>query len=734
MKKKIFAMLVAVATVGGAIPAGATTITNRAQLAVIAFDLAGTYVLESDIDLLDIDWAPLGNDKEPFTGTFYGNGHAIRNLVCTNNPSGNNNRGLFGCASNATIESVSVSGVVAGKQYVGGLVGRARGEMVIRDCSTAVEITATGSYAGGLIGSCDGGSATSLITGCRADGFVGGNGYVGGLIGYVYVPATVSNCVARGDVCSSGSDFGGFIGRFAHASATIDDCWSSGAVWGTGGNIGSFVGNRQSGTITNCAVSAYANGLRLFCGNTTAITGGRLTQAEIKARSANWPSAPKRANSASMTPIATVEDFLAITNDLAGCYVLVADIDFGGATIKPIGDFNTAFTGEFYGQRHRISGFIVATTDRYAGLFGKIAGGRVSGVQAEGEVTSSYEGSGSDVGVGGFAGKIDSKSLVEGCSFDGTVASEGSSNVGGFVGYTVDSPVILRCCVHCQVANGFDKPNTGGFIGHHYNGSVMDCYAESEVESEGSYVGGFAGYVASAAKIATSWCSGMVDSQENYIGAFVGQANGNGRITDSYYDTSANGQMMATGSGRGSAAYVGVTPLDGDGMTQKSNFANFDFDSTWNIDEMSSSPYLRAFEKNAYEVWLGDAGLPWYTAPGADVNGIPAGVRYVFDIPAEATDINALPGEPFFHVTADGDGYPCVKFRAKRDPCEGVVVSATVCATTDLLDMGNPDPADWPHRVALRYDAPTDTYQPADGSHPPTMFFTWRLAVASPVD
>ena len=41
MKKKIFAMLIAVATVGGAIPAGATTITNRAQLVAITFDLAG---------------------------------------------------------------------------------------------------------------------------------------------------------------------------------------------------------------------------------------------------------------------------------------------------------------------------------------------------------------------------------------------------------------------------------------------------------------------------------------------------------------------------------------------------------------------------------------------------------------------------------------------------------------------------------------------------------------------
>ena len=51
MRKNICAMLIAVATVGGAIPAGATTITNREQLAAISYNLAGTYALAADIDL-----------------------------------------------------------------------------------------------------------------------------------------------------------------------------------------------------------------------------------------------------------------------------------------------------------------------------------------------------------------------------------------------------------------------------------------------------------------------------------------------------------------------------------------------------------------------------------------------------------------------------------------------------------------------------------------------------------
>ena len=698
---------------------GTTIITTREGLAAITNDLAGVYALGADIDLGGTDWTPIGNDSAPFTGSFHGNGHAIRNLVCTNNPTGNSSRGLFGCISNATIKCVSVSGTVAGKQYVGGLVGRVRGGTVISNCSAAVEVTATGSYAGGLVGSCDGGSETNLITGCRADGFVGGNGFVGGFIGYVYVPGLITNCVARGDVRSSGSDYGGFVGRFAHASATIDGCWSSGAVWGTGGNIGSFIGNRGSGTITNCAVSAYANGLRLFCGNSTAITGGRLTLSEVKERSSDWPSAPKRFESSAMTPISTAEELLAVTNNLAGSYVLVADIDFDGATIEPIGDDNHAFTGEFYGRNHKISGFSVDTMNRYAGLFGKIAGGRVSGVQAEGDVTGSYEGSGSDVGVGGFAGKIDSKSLVDGCSFDGWVVNSATYNAGGFVGYTADSPAILRCCVHVSVANGSGQPNTGGFIGNDGGGSIMDCYAEAEVETGGSYVGGFAGFVASSARIANSWCSGQVDATDTYRGAFVGQANGRGLITESYYDTSANGQMEASGtsSPRGSAAYAGISPLDADDMMDKANFPVFDFTSTWIIAEGDGAPVLRTFF-SAYDLWLKDAGIAYEPEPDELVNGIPAGARYVFGIDPQTSPADLA--EPLIDIGFDTEGNPSVTIPETVN-ADGATV--TVLTTGDL--------SDWSHAklVPMAYDASDGTWKPAVAERPPRLFFKWIVTV-----
>ena len=290
----------------------------------------------------------------------------------------------------------------------------------------------------------------------------------GGFIGYVYAPAVISNCVARGDVRSAASYYGGFVGRLAHDDATISGCWCSGAVWGTGGDIGSFIGHHVRGTNVNCAVSVYANGPRPFCGSDPAIAGGRLTQAEIKALSDGWPEAPKRAKSSAMIPISTPEELLAVTNNLSGSYVLTADIDFDGETIEPIGNY------EFYGQNHKISNFYIDTTDKYAGLFGKINGGRVSGVQVEeGYVTGGPADSGlEDVGVGGLAGKIDSKSLVDGCWFVGEVWNTNSVNAGGFVGYTADAPVILRCCVESYVANESGKSYTGGFVGNHGGGFI----------------------------------------------------------------------------------------------------------------------------------------------------------------------------------------------------------------------------------------------------------------------
>ena len=634
-----------------------------------------------DPDSLESNFTPIGNLSYPFKGTFRGNGYKISGVRIDTGLE--QLGGLFGGVVDATLDGITIedarvmkrnyytgilvgsvdgrsvinncsvsglskstsfytgglagaigdgsvitncsaSGVVISTNYAGGLVGGCvASTFTIRDCVSSAEVIA-GEYTGGLIGyiNCEG----AEITGSRADGYVSGAGSVGGFVGYIGNSSTVtiSNCVARGDVRSSGSGYGGFVGTMDNSNATISDCWCSGAVWGTAGDIGAFVGKLRKGTSTNNRFYPYSTGARPFCGNDLDITGGQLTQAEYNAYSANWPEVKKHRYG--VKKITNADELLAINNDLSGSYIIVCvnGIDFAGRTIVPIGDNDHPFTGELYGQGHKVRGyysdsrplgfldnlttsspFYSDTTDiQYAGLFGKISGGRVSGVRAEGSVTGNPTVSGTDVGTGGFAGKIDSKSLIDDCSFIGDVTSESSSNVGGFVGYTVDSPVILRCCADgVPVTNSSSRENTGGFIGRHYGGYITDCYAAADVTSVGKQTGGFAGYISSSARIATSWCAGEVSSRSAYRGAFVGQPDGSGLVTNSYFNSDVNGDLKASGNNitNGSVDYAGITGLDWEAMMMQDSFEGFDFDAVWTIDDEWGHPVFPSVQHVTFD-------------------------------------------------------------------------------------------------------------------------------------
>ena len=685
-----------------------------------------TFTLGADIDLSDYGWTPIGSESAPFTGTFRGNGYKITGL-CVN--SATNNAGLFGVVSNATIEGVSVSGSVAGCKRVGGLVGCVAGKTVISNCAAAVEVVA-GEYTGGFVGYVGGNGVE--ISGCRADGYASGTGNVGGFVGYIGGTGnvTVTNCAARGDVHATYTNYGGFIGWTDDPYATNVNCWCSGAVWGKGGNSGSFVGLSLRGTNLNCGVYAYSPGPRYFSGSQTNYPFASLTAADLSVLTNGWPNVPKRAKSAAMTPISSPEELRAVANDPSGCYVLTSDIELHGQPFEPIGNVETPFTGEFYGQHHKITGFVVNTTNRYAGLFGVIAGGRVNGVRVdEGNVTGSYQGSSWDTGVGGFAGKITAKSMVDDCSFMGSVKKSrpggNIGNIGGFVGRTDDSPTILRCCARdIGVENESRLPNTGGFVGNHAYGYIVDAYAAASdtVSSDGNYVGGFAGFVGPAARIATSWCNGLISSSGQYVGAFVGDVNGGDLVTDSYYSTYPNGEdMKAKGTGGvgigSSTAYAGITPLDNDEMGLQSSFQGFDFGPIWMIDEQAATPtpILRTIF-SACELWQKDRGVPDEYEPDEDQNGIPAIVRYVFDIDPDIGPDEL--DEPLIDITFDANGTPSVKLPEQKNT-EGVTV--TVLATEDLTDWSNAK------LIPMVYDDVDGTYKPAGDECPPRLFFKWRI-------
>ena len=367
----------------------------------------------------------------------------------------------------------------------------------------------------------------------------------------------------------------------------------------------------------DCSVYHYAAGSRFFCGNNIEIEGGTLSATDVAELSKDkdgtpWPAVKKHIRNA--TPIATAEDLLAIGTDattLAGCYVLVDDINLEGIDWTPIGNFVTPFTGEFYGQGHKISGFTVNSTEPNVGFFGYIKGGRVNNLRLDGEVIGNPSAPSTPITpitsgnqsytfcVGGFAGEIQSKSLVDDCSFVGGVETNSSGKVGGFVGFTEDSPMILRSCVDdAYINNESSEQFTGGFIGLHNNGFIKDCYATGEVTFEGTDVGGFAGHVAMSARIDASWCSVQVSDKVvpiSWVGAFVGNADG--KITKSYYDAIRTSLLAQGDLAPGSSDdYTGITGLDD--LSDQNSFDGFDFDTTWEIDEYSRYPVFRCGQQH----------------------------------------------------------------------------------------------------------------------------------------
>ena len=96
------------------------------------------------------------------------------------------------------------------------------------------------------------------------------------------------------------------------------------------------------------------------------------------------------------------------------------------------------------------------------------------------------------------------------------------------------------------------------------------------------------------------------------------------------------------------------------------------------------------------------------------VEGIPAGVRYVFDIdpsigPADLT-------EPLLDIKFDADGKPYVKLPPIVNTED---VTVTVLATEDLRD--------WTNAVEYPVDPVTGISRPGTDPVPPQMFFRYRM-------
>ena len=104
-----------------------TFVQTAEDFANIRNDLSGKYVLLNNIDLGGVEWAPLGNEAEPFTGIIDGNGNTVSGLRITES---GDCIGLIGY-NEGTVTNLTVSGDIdviasdnaANTAHIGGIVG-----------------------------------------------------------------------------------------------------------------------------------------------------------------------------------------------------------------------------------------------------------------------------------------------------------------------------------------------------------------------------------------------------------------------------------------------------------------------------------------------------------------------------------------------------------------------------------------------------------------------------------
>ena len=180
-------------------------------------DLSISCTLTDDIDLKGIDWTPIGDYDNRYTGTFDGGGYTIKNLTITQY---GNYVGMIdflgegGTVKNVTLENVNITG----GDIVGSVVGDNYG--TVTACTASGNVSGT-SRIGGVVGFNNG-----TVTACyHASGNVSGTSYIGGVVGR-NTSGTVTACYHANGTVSGDSYVGGVVGFNIYGTLTA--CYWSG--------------------------------------------------------------------------------------------------------------------------------------------------------------------------------------------------------------------------------------------------------------------------------------------------------------------------------------------------------------------------------------------------------------------------------------------------------------------------------------------------------------------------
>ncbi|RLM53518.1 PGF-pre-PGF domain-containing protein [Halobellus sp. Atlit-31R] len=550
----------------------------------------------------DKGFEPIGNQAEPFTGSFDGNGSTIADLTISREST--DYVGLFG-VSEGRLGNVSVENVdVTGSNYVGGLVASNNDGGTVSASSVTGNIFAS-DFVGGLVGE-NGGT----VTASSATGDISGSNRVGGLVGE-NSGGTITASYATGNV--SGSDLlGGLVG---FNSGTTTESYATGAVTGESAIAGGLVGQtREDGTITESYAigSVSVSGSGSYAGGLVGdIDNGTVSDSYWDRGTTDQSAATGRGDGTNLTGFGTIgvdgpaaemtgSDALdsgsmdalnqsvwvtsANSDDIAFYPTLAANAQTpppsgllyagGNGTVTSPYQIETWQHLDAVRQNLGANFTLVADLNASTAGYDTVASASANGDRGFEPIgnqttpfTGSFDGNGSTISdlfidrenanYVGLFGRIND-GRIENVSVE-NVTIVGSTFVGGLVGLNDNSEVTASYATG-NVSASSASSIVGGLVGQNQNGAtVRESYATGAVNGS-DRVGGLVG-LNDNSEVTVSYATGNLSGSE-YVGGLVGDNNG-GEVTVSY----------ATGDVDGSEFVGGLVGQNQNGATISESYA-----------------------------------------------------------------------------------------------------------------------------------------------------------------
>ncbi len=486
--------------------------------------------LSKDITLnSSTQWTPIGTGTKLFKGKFYGNEHAISGI---NINSTSNYQGFFGCVG----EGAEISGLtlknttVKGGTYVGGLVGYLE-KGKIQSCMVDANVTATGNYAGIIVGCSD---SVCEITNSASSGKVVGANRVGGIVGYGYSNPTIKSSKNLATVEATENYAGGIVG-FSNG-AVINHCYNRGDVKAnnySGGLIGyalycDLYNSYTTGQVTNSGVNVAEEDL----------SSGAAIGKDSSSKINNFvydrdvcnikDSATRGKRTAELTRISFVKvlndgssafmyDYVDMNNGYPVLAWELADDIWDGIFVEPKKDSSGTYLISKGEELAWFAAYVNGTLPsggQNANVNAKLVNNLVLNVDVSEEgganefmpigiSTEPYMGTfdGANHSINGLYinsedenqglfGYIGSKAVIKNVVINDSFIKS-ASNVGAIVGCS-NGGTVTNCtnnsAIHIITKNG------GGIVGYNNGGTVKNCVNTGTITATASNIGGIVGY------------------------------------------------------------------------------------------------------------------------------------------------------------------------------------------------------------------------------------------------